>query len=34
MNCTVKEAMVKAFHYPDLEALEAHVLGVRSRDVV
>ena len=24
MNRTVKEATVKAFHYPDLEALEAH----------
>jgi transposase InsO family protein len=27
MNRTVKEATVKAFHYPDLEALEAHVLA-------
>jgi transposase InsO family protein len=27
MNRTVKEATVKAFHYPDLDALEAHVLA-------
>jgi transposase InsO family protein len=27
MNRTVKEATVKAFHYPDLEALQAHVLA-------
>jgi transposase InsO family protein len=27
MNRTVKEATVKAFHYPDLEALKAHVLA-------
>ncbi len=27
MNRTVKEATVKAFHYPDLEPLEAHVLA-------
>jgi transposase InsO family protein len=27
MNRTVKEATIKAFHYPDLEALEAHVLA-------
>src|SRR5687768_9241938 len=26
MNRTVKEATIKAFHYPDLEALQAHVL--------
>jgi transposase InsO family protein len=26
MNRTVKDATVKAFHYPDLEALRAHVL--------
>src|ERR687893_1276566 len=26
MNRTVKDATVKAFHYPDLEALQAHVL--------
>jgi hypothetical protein len=25
MNRTVKEATVKAFRYPDLDALEAHV---------
>jgi transposase InsO family protein len=27
MNRTVEEATIKAFHYPDLEALEAHVLA-------
>jgi transposase InsO family protein len=27
MNRTVKEATIKAFHYPDLEALQAHVLA-------
>jgi transposase InsO family protein len=27
MNRTVKEATIKAFHYPDLEALRAHVLS-------
>src|SRR3712207_1892691 len=27
MNRTVKEATIKAFHYPDLEALKAHVLS-------
>ena len=27
MNRTVKEATIKAFHYADLEALEAHVLA-------
>jgi transposase-like protein len=27
MNRTVKEATIKAFHYPDLEALRAHVLA-------
>jgi transposase InsO family protein len=27
MNRTVKDATVKAFHYPDLDALEAHVLA-------
>ncbi len=27
MNRTVKEATVKAFHYPDLASLEAHVLA-------
>ena len=26
MNRTVKDATVKVFHYPDLEALKAHVL--------
>jgi len=33
MNRTVKEAAIKAFHYPDLEALKAHVLAfVRAYD--
>jgi len=27
MNRTVKEATIKALHYPDLEALQAHVLA-------
>jgi transposase InsO family protein len=27
MNRTVEEATIKAFHYPDLEALKAHVLA-------
>ena len=27
MNRTVKEATVKAFHYPDPESLKAHVLA-------
>jgi transposase InsO family protein len=27
MNRTVKDATVKAFHYPDLEALRAHILA-------
>ena len=27
MNRTIKDATVKAFHYPDLEALKAHVLA-------
>ncbi len=27
MNRTVKDATIKAFHYPDLEALQAHVLA-------
>jgi transposase InsO family protein len=27
INRTVKEATIKAFHYPDLEALKAHVLA-------
>jgi hypothetical protein len=27
MNRTVKEAIIKAFHYPDLDALRAHVLA-------
>jgi transposase InsO family protein len=27
MNRTVKEATIKAFHYPDLKALKAHVLA-------
>ncbi len=27
MNRTVKEATIKAFHYPDLDALRAHVFA-------
>ena len=27
MNRTIKEATVKAFHYPDFDALKAHVLA-------
>jgi hypothetical protein len=27
MNRTVKDATIKAFHYPDLETLRAHVLA-------
>lgn len=27
MNRTIKEATIKAFHYPDLESLRAHVLA-------
>ena len=27
MNRTIKEATIKAFHYPDLESLQAHVLA-------
>jgi hypothetical protein len=27
MNRTVKDATTKTFHYPDLEALKAHVLA-------
>jgi hypothetical protein len=27
MNRTVKEATIKTFHYPDLDALKAHVLA-------
>lgn len=27
MNRTVKDATIKTFHYPDLEALKAHVLA-------
>ena len=27
MNRTVKDATVKAFHYPDLDSLKAHVLA-------
>jgi transposase-like protein len=27
MNRTIKEATIKAFHYPDLESLKAHVLA-------
>ena len=31
MNRTVKEATVKAFHYPGLEALKAHVTRASRR---
>jgi len=27
MNRTIKEATIKAFHYPSLESLKAHVLA-------
>ena len=27
MNRTIKEATIKAFHYPDLDGLKAHVLA-------
>jgi hypothetical protein len=27
MNRTIKEATIKAFHYPDFAALKAHVLA-------
>lgn len=27
MNRTIKDATIKAFHYPDLESLRAHVLA-------
>lgn len=27
MNRTIKDATTKAFHYPDLDALKAHVLA-------
>ena len=30
MNRTVKEATIKAFHYPDLDSLKAHVLAFVS----
>jgi transposase InsO family protein len=30
MNRTVKDATIKAFHYPDLESLKAHVLSFVS----
>ena len=30
MNCTVKEATIKSFHYPDLDSLKAHVLAFVS----
>jgi hypothetical protein len=30
MNRTIKEATIKAFHYPDLDALRAHVLAFVS----
>lgn len=30
MNRTVKEATIKAFHYPNLESLKAHVLAFVS----
>ena len=32
MNRTVKEATIEAFHYPDLEALKAHVLSFVAAD--
>src|SRR5918997_1702144 len=32
MNRTVKEATIRAFHYPDLEALKAHVLSFVAAD--
>ena len=30
MNRTVKETTIKAFHYPDLDGLKAHVLAFVS----
>ena len=27
MNRTIKDATIKAFHYPDIESLKAHVLA-------
>ena len=27
MSRTIKEATIKAFHYPDLDSLRAHVLA-------
>ena len=30
MNDTVEEATIKAFHYPDLDSLEAHILALIS----
>jgi hypothetical protein len=30
MNRTTKEATIKAFHYPDIESLRAHVLAFVS----
>lgn len=30
MNRSVKDATIKAFHYPDLESLKAHVLAFVS----
>jgi len=30
MNRTIKDATIKAFHYPDLESLKAHVLAFIS----
>jgi hypothetical protein len=30
MNLTIKDATTKAFHYPDLDVLEAHVLAFIS----
>ena len=30
MNRTIKEATVRVFHYPDLDALKAHVLAFVS----
>jgi len=30
MNRTIKDATIKAFHYPDLDSLKAHVLAFVS----
>ena len=32
MNRTIKDATTKAFHYPDLDALRAHVLAFVMAD--